>query len=159
MTFNIHHGVGVDGGLDLDRVAATVAAHQPDVVGLQKVDRHWSGRSGFVDKARVLARRHGMRLAYGAAVDADPPAPGATRRRFGNAVLSRFPIISRTNMALPRTSDVEPRALLCTRVDRGSQALDVYITHLNPHDRRQRSLQAGLSQPPSPAVPTPVRAC
>ena len=58
MTFNIHNGVGVDGGLDLDRVAATVAAHQPDVVGLQKVDRHWSGRRGFVDKVRVLARRH-----------------------------------------------------------------------------------------------------
>lgn len=142
VTFNIRHGVGIDGRLDLARTAETIAALEPDVVGLQEVDRHWAERSGFVDQAGALARRLRMRVAYGATLDLDPPEPGRPRRRYGNAVLARFPILGASNRLLPHTSDVEQRGLLRARVRFDDLAADVYVTHLEPQDAAQRSLQA-----------------
>jgi endonuclease/exonuclease/phosphatase family metal-dependent hydrolase len=142
MTFNIHHGVGVDGGLDLERIAGTIESLGPDVVGLQEVDRRFGERSEFADQARVLSRRLGMRLAYGAALDLDPPGAGEPRRRYGNAVLSRFPIVGRSNLLLPRTAAVEQRAMLRARIALDDGQIDAYTTHLEAHDERQRALQA-----------------
>ena len=143
VTFNIHHGVGMDDELDLERIAVTIEALNADVIGLQEVDRRFAERSDFVDQPRVLSRRLGMRLAYGPALDLEPRRPGKPRRRYGNAVLSRYPIVSRTNMLLPRTAPVEQRALLRARIDFGARVVDVYTTHLEAHDERQRALQAG----------------
>src|SRR5678816_3441002 len=39
MTFNIHVGVGMDKKLDLQRIADVINREQPDLVGLQEVDR------------------------------------------------------------------------------------------------------------------------
>ena len=49
-SFNIHHGVGLDGKLDLDRIAEVVRSTGAEVVGLQEVDRHLSVRSGWIDQ-------------------------------------------------------------------------------------------------------------
>lgn len=57
MTFNLHHGVGIDGRLDLDRVVALVEATGADVVALQEVDSRLGPRSAFVDQPLWLARR------------------------------------------------------------------------------------------------------
>ena len=143
MTFNIHHGVGVDGRLDLQRTAETIESQQIDVVGLQEVDRRFADRSEFADQARVLSRMLGMRLAYGAALDLEPAGPGEPRRKYGNAILARNPIVRRSNVLLPRTAAVEQRALLRVQIDIGGRGLDVYTTHLEAHDTGQRALQAG----------------
>ena len=143
MTFNIHHGVGVDGRLDLQRTAETIESQQIDVVGLQEVDRRFADRSEFADQARVLSRMLGMRLAYGAALDLEPASPGEPRRKYGNAILARSPIVRRNNVLLPRTAAVEQRALLRVQIDIGGRRLDVYTTHLEAHDTGQRALQAG----------------
>jgi endonuclease/exonuclease/phosphatase family metal-dependent hydrolase len=142
VTFNIHHGVGMDDRLDLERVAATIEALAVDVVGLQEVDRRFGQRSDFVDQPRELSRRLDMRLAYGPALDLDPVRPGEPRRRYGNAVLSRHRIVSRTNLRLPRTAAVEQRALLRARIDFGDRLIDVYTTHFEAHNEAQRILQA-----------------
>jgi endonuclease/exonuclease/phosphatase family metal-dependent hydrolase len=142
ITFNIHHGVGADGRLDLERIESLIEDLRPDVAGLQEVDRRYSWRSGFVDQARVLSQRLGMRLAYGAALDLEPAEPGQPRRRFGNAVLSRFPIVARKNVVLPRTTAVELRALLRATIDLGDRRVEVYVTHLEARDLAQRALQA-----------------
>jgi hypothetical protein len=39
LTYNIHHGEGVDGRLDVERIARLINEHQPDLVALQEVDR------------------------------------------------------------------------------------------------------------------------
>ena len=143
MTFNIHHGVGVDGRLDLQRTAETIESQQIDVVGLQEVDRRFADRSEFADQARALSRMLGMRLAYGAALDLEPASPGEPRRKYGNAILARSPIVRRNNVLLPRTAAVEQRALLRVQIDVGGRRLDVYTTHLEAHDTGQRALQAG----------------
>jgi endonuclease/exonuclease/phosphatase family metal-dependent hydrolase len=46
MSFNIHHGQGTDGVLDLERIARVIRASGADIVGLQEVDRHFGGRGG-----------------------------------------------------------------------------------------------------------------
>ncbi|HEX6077405.1 MAG TPA: hypothetical protein VFZ32_19380 [Micromonosporaceae bacterium] len=66
MCFNIHHGVGLDGRLDLERIARVTESQAAEVVGLQEVDRHFSTRSTFVDQARWLADRLGMHVVFGA---------------------------------------------------------------------------------------------
>jgi endonuclease/exonuclease/phosphatase family metal-dependent hydrolase len=141
-TFNIHHGVGMDDQLDLDRIARTIESLHADVVGLQEVDRGFGERSEFADQARVLSRRLEMRLAYGAALDLTPGSPGEPRRKYGNAVLSKHLIIRRSNLRLPRTAAVEQRALLRARIDLGAKQVDVYATHLEAHNEGQRALQA-----------------
>jgi endonuclease/exonuclease/phosphatase family metal-dependent hydrolase len=143
VTFNVHHGVGMDDELNLERIAVTIESLHADVVGLQEVDRCFGERSDFVDQPRVLSRRLGMRLAYGPALDLEPLRPGDPRRRYGSAVLSRYRIVGRTNTLLPRTVPVEQRALLRARIDLGDRLIDVYTTHLEAHDHKQRALQAG----------------
>ena len=143
MTFNIHAGVGMDGRLDLDRIASVIADAEPDVAALQEVDRHFATRSGFADQAEELSRLLGMRRSYGPAIDDPPPGPGLPRRQFGNAALSRTKILGRVNRVLPSTAAVERRALLRITVSVGGRNVDVYVTHLESRDRTQRSLQAG----------------
>ena len=39
LTYNLHHGEGTDGRVDLERIAGIVRAAQPDLVAFQEVDR------------------------------------------------------------------------------------------------------------------------
>jgi endonuclease/exonuclease/phosphatase family metal-dependent hydrolase len=39
MSYNIHHGEGVDGKVDLPRLAGVIRAEAPDIVALQEVDQ------------------------------------------------------------------------------------------------------------------------
>jgi endonuclease/exonuclease/phosphatase family metal-dependent hydrolase len=143
VTINIHHGVGMAGLLDLESIALTIESLDADVIGLQEVDRRFDKRSDFVDQPRVLSQRLGMRLAYGPALDLEPLRAGEPRRRYGNALLSRYPIVGRRNVRLPKTAPVEQRALLRARIDLGGRLVEAYTTHLEAHDEGQRALQAG----------------
>jgi endonuclease/exonuclease/phosphatase family metal-dependent hydrolase len=141
MTLNIHHGVGVDGLLDLDRIAATIASSGADLVGLQEVDRHFSARSNFVDQASYLASVLHMSVAFGANLDLDPLVPGQPRRQFGNALLSRFPILSWANTLLPRVAGSEQRGLLEAMIDTDNGPMSVFATHLHFASSAERVVQ------------------
>ena len=39
LTYNIHHGEGIDGKLDLDRIAKIISSVEPDLVSVQEVDQ------------------------------------------------------------------------------------------------------------------------
>jgi endonuclease/exonuclease/phosphatase family metal-dependent hydrolase len=142
-TFNIHHGVGLDGVLDLARIAATVERTGADVVGLQEVDRHWSERSNFVDQATWLAEVLDMHLAFGANLDLDPPAPGAPRRQFGTAILSAYKIRAWTNTLLPRPLGGEQRGLLEGQIKVRGIPVRVFNTHLQHDSQAERLAQVG----------------
>src|SRR5262245_27986995 len=101
MTFNIQHGQGGDGRVDLARTSQVIRDAGAEVVGLQEVDRNYGTRSGLIDQAEWLARDLGMHVVYGANTDLDPPTAGAARRQFGNAILSAFPIVDWENIHLP----------------------------------------------------------
>jgi endonuclease/exonuclease/phosphatase family metal-dependent hydrolase len=140
-TFNIHHGVGLDGVLDLARIAATVERTGAQVVGLQEVDRHWSERSNFADQATLLAEQLGMHLAFGANLDLDPPTPGAPRRHFGTAILSTYNIRAWTNTLLPRPLGGEQRGLLEALIKVRGIPVRVFNTHLQHDSQVERLAQ------------------
>jgi endonuclease/exonuclease/phosphatase family metal-dependent hydrolase len=128
VTFNIHHGVGDDGRHDLPRLAQVLAAADADVICLQEVDRHFGDRSEDVDQGLLLARALDMQLAWGPALDEPRPA-GRPRGEYGNAVLSRLPILVSDVHRLPGSG--EPRSALRTMIELDGGALWVTVTHLS----------------------------
>jgi endonuclease/exonuclease/phosphatase family metal-dependent hydrolase len=140
-TFNIHHGVGLDGVLDLARIAATVERTGAEVVGLQEVDRHWSERSNFVDQATWLADALAMDVTFGANLDLDPPAAGAPRRQYGTAILSAYKIRDTANTLLPRPLGGEQRGLLEALIKVRGIPVRVFNTHLQHDSQVERLAQ------------------
>jgi endonuclease/exonuclease/phosphatase family metal-dependent hydrolase len=141
MSYNIHHGRGVDDRLDLARVAAEIRNSGADIVGLQEVDRHWGERSYFADQAADLAQELGMRVVYGANLDLDPLDPGGPRRQYGNAILSDAPIHEWRNTLLPRTGSLEQRGLLQALVTVRGIPVRVFATHLQHNSQEERIAQ------------------
>jgi endonuclease/exonuclease/phosphatase family metal-dependent hydrolase len=140
-TFNIHHGVGLDNVLDLERIAATVESTGAEVVGLQEVDVHFGERSNFVDQATWLADRLGMYVVFGANLDLDPLTPGAPRRQYGTAVMSEHRISEWTNTLLPRPEGGEQRGLLEARIRVRGLPVRVFNTHLQHNSQVERLAQ------------------
>jgi endonuclease/exonuclease/phosphatase family metal-dependent hydrolase len=108
LSFNIHTGIGADGELDLTRTAAAIRDTRADIVALQEVDVHWDARSDFRDQARDLARTLAMRVFFAPIYDLDPLTPGAPRRQYGVAILSRFPVLYAENHEITRLSTQDP---------------------------------------------------
>jgi endonuclease/exonuclease/phosphatase family metal-dependent hydrolase len=137
MQFNIHAGVSRYGGVGLARIAAEIRAAHPDVVSLNEVD---SGtvRSGHADEAAYLDRATGLRAVYG------PNLFGYDGGRFGNAILSRFPIRETHNTPLPGKPHAEPRGLLEATLRIGHRDVSFYSVHLSQGVRgaAQRARQA-----------------
>jgi endonuclease/exonuclease/phosphatase family metal-dependent hydrolase len=155
MTYNIRQGRGVDGVLDLGRIAGVIRAQNADLVALQEVGRHWSADSAFRDQAVELERLLGMRSVFGANLDRDPPKAGAPRRQYGTAILSAWPILDSRNILLPRASaDSERRGLLVLDVDLDGAPLRLHNTHLgvSAEDRRLQ-VEAILAELDKAAVP------
>ena len=108
LTYNIHHGEGIDGKLDLPRIAQVIQEANPDVVALQEVDQV-TERTGKVDQAAELGRLTGMQAVYGKAMDYQGGG-------YGLAVLSRWPIVQDETIPLEAPGAREPRILLLTRI-------------------------------------------
>ena len=154
VTWNVHHGVGTDGRLDLRRIAGNLAALEPDVVGLQEVDRGFDARSDWRDQPGELARALDMHLLRAPAIRRPPSEPGGADGEYGVALLTRAPaqLVGVLPMALP---GVEPRVVLRARVDAAVGPVTVLVTHLDfgsaAARRRQAAAIAALDVP-GPAV-------
>lgn len=139
MTFNIHHGRGTDGRLDLARIAELISATGAHMIGLNEVDCCFGKRSDYVDQAAWLAEKLGMDVAFGPAITRAAPL-GRKERHYGNALLSRFPITSSTNHRFS-FEWVESRAVLETSIRIGERDVNVYVTHLSiePYTHRKQT--------------------
>lgn len=138
LSFNIHGGLG-DGGLNLDTIAAEIAAWDADVVFLQEVDR-FRGRSRGTDQPSILAQRLDMYVAFGSNVRHPPTGPGRPVGQYGTAILSRWPITEQRNIALPNRPGLEQRGLLFAAIDVEGTRIHAYGTHLQ-HTRGSIRLQ------------------
>ncbi len=108
MSYNIAAGYG-----DLARIAEVIAEQNPDLVALQEVDVHWSERSLFEDQASRLAELLQMNHFFGEIYELPSDSPGGSvqPRRYGLAILSRFPFQQTENHHLTRLSTVEEGAV------------------------------------------------
>ncbi len=101
LCYNIHYGQGMDGQYDVERLAKVIAASKPDLVALQEVDVGVK-RSGRVHQAQRLGELTGMAVRFG-------PTQHYEGGLFGNAVLTRLPILDVAIHPLPYTEATPER--------------------------------------------------
>lgn len=140
--YNIAHGRGQDGVVDLDRTADVIRSSGAAVATLQEVDRHWSSRSSLLDQASALSDLLGVDHAYGANLDRPPLVPGDPNRQYGTATLSALPILEQRNTLLPKADErEEQRGLLEVLLDIDGVETWVLTTHLDHTSVAARELQ------------------
>ena len=133
VSYNIRHARGMDDVVDPERIAAVVRGLRPDVVCLQEVDKD-QPRSGHIDLTQVLADLLEMEGVFG-------PNYYFNDGEYGNATLSRYPILEHDNLALPNPDNVEPRGALRTVIEVEGIPVEIWNTHwgLRPHERAEQS--------------------
>lgn len=135
VSYNIHSGIGTDGRFDLRRVGEVLREIDADIIALQEVG-DFRGQTSREDQPEHLAELLGLHMAFG---------PNVVRqgRRYGNAVLSRLPILKSKNYDLS-VDGREPRgALRCDLELGGGRQLHVFCLHLGlslGERRRQEGL-------------------
>ena len=135
VTFNICHGKGLDGSVALKRIAQTLNTIDADLVALQEVDRRMP-RSYLQNQAQILARQTGMNFAYA------PNLHFSGLASFGNAILSKYPILEASNLLLPGKK--EQRGLQHCLLDLGNLGkISLFNTHLGLSSEER--LQQGKS--------------
>jgi endonuclease/exonuclease/phosphatase family metal-dependent hydrolase len=135
-TYNIHSAIGTDGVFSPERIAGVLGEIEADVIALQEVPL---GGAGQPDVLALLRQATGFFAVEGATLET--PA-----RRYGNAVLSRYPVLASATIDLS-CGGREPRGALDADIDCRGHLLRVVATHLGlkPAERRQqirRLLQA-----------------
>ena len=125
LTYNIHHGEGMDGFFDLPRLARIIEASQSDLVALQEVDQGTQRASG-VNQLTELARLTHLHGAFGKAMDFQGGG-------YGVGVLSRWPLKSIDVHPLPDPPDREPRTSLtvAVRINKSGPVIHFTSTHLD----------------------------
>ena len=133
LTYNIRHAEGLDGKVDLDRIAGIIRESRADIVCLQEVDRNLP-RTSRADFPALLSEKLKMAVAF----DPNYQFDGGD---YGNATLSRFDIVSQENIHLPGPPGKEPRGCLKTTLRVGNQNVEVFNAHLGL-DSAERKEQA-----------------
>jgi endonuclease/exonuclease/phosphatase family metal-dependent hydrolase len=118
VSFNIAFARQVDSAIAL--LSSEPALHGADVILLQEMDEKASGR---------VAEALGLGYVYYPAVLAF-----RTHRPFGNAILSRWPIVADAKIVLPHVSRFArtQRTATAATIRVGSRLVRVYSTHLGP---------------------------
>lgn len=123
MTYNIHHGEGMDGVLDLERIAKVIKAQNPDLVALQEVDQNVE-RTNKVMQADVLAELTGMHSYFAKALDLQGG-------EYGEAILSKTPLTNSRIIDLPTEEGYEPRVAAVSETEVNGRQIAFAATHLD----------------------------
>lgn len=144
MTYNIHHGRGTDGRYDLERIGAVIAAQKPDIVALQEIEQFRVRTRGH-NQPEELARQLGMHYAFARVIEhRAEPHHGAA---YGNAILSRFPILAQEHFNISYKGAREPRGCLHATLDVEGIPIHVFCVHLGlRHSERHYQMERLLSQ-------------
>lgn len=153
MTYNIHHGEGLDGRVDLERIARLITNAGADLVGLQEVDRGCE-RTQKRDLPAELAKLTGMHVHFEKNIDYQGG-------EYGNAVLTKFPIKSAKNTHFEMLRPGEQRGVLQLVLDVRGRDVLFLNTHLNygADDAERLSNARELKQMVAAAGTMPVILC
>lgn len=105
LSYNIHHGRGADGVIDLERIAGVINRVKPDLVALQEVDRA-TRRSNGINQAAKLGELTNMHHYFAQAM----PYQGGG---YGEAILFSTKSASLRTKTIPLNAkpNQEPRAV------------------------------------------------
>jgi endonuclease/exonuclease/phosphatase family metal-dependent hydrolase len=148
LSWNIQWGKGCDGRVDLGRIVdAALALGDADVLCFQEVAANYPALDGGrgEDQPRALHRRLGDRtMVFLPAIDV-AAGEGSARRRFGNVVFSRLPVLQAASYPLPRPADAGVKSLRRNAVELAVVAPSgprrILTTHLEYHSARHRERQ------------------
>lgn len=127
LSYNIHRAIGVDRRFRPERIVTIIDSYKPDLVLLQEVDEG-APRSRELDLTLELATA--LNLPYRAV------GHNVTLRkgRYGNATLSRYPILSERNIDLTiarwKRRGCQHTAISLSHEGRPAHRLDVFNLHL-----------------------------
>ncbi len=153
MSYNIHHGEGLDGKLDLARIAQVIIDAKADIVALQEVDRGVE-RTQRRDLPAELAKLTGLTVQF----DRNIPHQGG---EYGNAVLTKFPIKRARNTHLKMIGPGEQRGVQQLVLEVHGRKVLFLNTHFDSrreHAERESSASE-LRQTVAAAGKIPVIAC
>ena len=148
LSWNIQNARGTDGVISLQRIASVIdAMGDPDLICLQEISRHLPLRRGGAAPdqiAEISALFPGFAIIFGAAIEAD--RDGAEPRwQYGNATLTRLPVLSVFRHALPQPAEggICHMARQATEVTVAAARgpLRVVNTHLEYYSAKQRRAQ------------------
>lgn len=128
ITYNIHSGKDSNDVSSINRIIDLLREEQADFIALQEVDRRRLS-SGVQDQISILAEQLRMDYAYS-------PALQTGIAQYGNAILSRYPILA--TGTLPLTGGKEDRVLLWAQVYTEAGSLYITSVHLDT-ERSSRS--------------------
>jgi endonuclease/exonuclease/phosphatase family metal-dependent hydrolase len=150
MSYNIHHGEGLDKKVDLERIAQLIRDAKADVVGLQEVDRGVE-RTQKRDLPAELAKLTGMQVVF----ERNITHQGGD---YGNAVLTRFPVKSATNTHYKMLRPGEQRGVLQVVLDVRGRDVLFLNTHIDyrPDDAERLLNTDELKEMVAKAGATPV---
>jgi endonuclease/exonuclease/phosphatase family metal-dependent hydrolase len=125
LSYNIHHAEGVDGRLDLERIAGVIRGSGADVVAVQEVDRGVE-RSKRIDQPAELAKLTRLEhFVFGKTIDHQ----GGD---YGNLVLSRWPVRSSQVHRFPNAAGAEQRGAVEAEIEHPSGVrFRLFATHLD----------------------------
>lgn len=135
MSYNIHSGKNMDGKLDIAAISEVISDLAPDICALNEVRMRTSDVHGL-ELASVIGEHVGMDWRFGRAIDI---AGG----EYGNAILSRFPILSSRVVPVaqlpPEEQEkwYEPRSALEVVVQSLSGPVQVVTCHFGLNRREQ----------------------
>jgi endonuclease/exonuclease/phosphatase family metal-dependent hydrolase len=134
VTYNIQHGRGQDGKVNLQRTIDTLEEMDADIISLQEIERY-GARSGFQDQVLIIAQALEMNAVFYPSLS----YPGIY---YGNAILSRFPIQDSTRLSLPSRYEHRSAVLADIQIDE-YKTIQVLNTHLGLNqEERAKDIRA-----------------
>lgn len=136
MTYNVHSCIGSDGAVSTYRIADVIAGYDPDVVALQELDSGLA-RTNNAHQAEEIARHLNMDFHF-------HPSMELKEGKYGNAILSRFPLRLRQAGALPTAwwwRALERRGAIWATINAGDREIQIINTHFGLN-WRERVAQA-----------------
>lgn len=142
-TYNLHGAVGIDGRFAPERIGEVLAEIDADIFALQEVPL---GGTRSHDVLDVLRRMMNLHAVAGPTLD-------TPERRYGNAVLTRYPVraVRTLDLSFRRR---EPRGALDADIECGGELWRVVATHLGlASSERRAQVEQMLQRFDTPALP------